>query len=137
MNLNKVMVIGRMTKQPDARNTPSGTVVCSFSVATNRSYSVQGQRRDETEFVDVTAFGKQAETIAKYFGKGDEIYVEGRLKKSTWEKKDGSKGYRTDVILEKFEFGQKVAKRADGPGPVGPGYMGKSAEEGPKPEDAF
>ena len=109
MNLNKVMVIGRITKQPEARKTPGGTVVCGFSVATNRSYSVDGQRKEETEFIDVTAFGKSAENIAKYFSKGDEIFVEGRLKKSTWEKKDGTKGYRTDVILEKFEFGQKSA----------------------------
>lgn len=130
MNLNKVQVIGRITKKPELRQTPGGTKVCSFSVATNRTYVVDGAKREETEFIDVTTFGKQAETIEKWFDKGDEIYVEGRLKKSSWTKKDGSKGYRTDVIMEKFEFGQKVGKKKES-------AAASPEEEGPVPDDVF
>lgn len=107
MNLNMVQVCGRLTKQPELRTIPSGQTVLSISVATNRVYKNQaGEKVEETEFHNVTAWGKTAETIAKWFGKGDEIYIQGHLKTSDWEV-DGVKKYRTDIIAERFEFGQK------------------------------
>jgi len=109
MNINLVQVCGRLTKTPESRTTQGGLIVLSFSVATNRSWKdKQGQKQEETEFHNVTAFGRTAEVITEYFKKGDEIYIIGRLKTSSWEdKKTGQKRYKTDIIAERFEFGQK------------------------------
>ncbi len=109
MNINLVQVCGRLTKTPESRTTTGGVVVLSFSVATNRTWKdKQGQKQEEVEFHNVTAFGRTAEVISQYFLKGDEIYIIGRLKTSSWDdKKTGQKRYKTDIIAERFEFGQK------------------------------
>ena len=109
MNINLVQICGRLTKTPESRTTQGGVVVLSFSVATNRSWKDKdGQKQEETEFHNVTAFGRTAEVISQYFLKGDEIYIIGRLKTSSWDdKKSGQKKYKTDIIAERFEFGQK------------------------------
>lgn len=109
MNLNKAQIIGRITQDLELKSTPTGKEVLSFSVATNRQWKDQeGNKQEETEFHNVVAWGKQAETVAKYFIKGQEIYVEGRLSTRTWEdKQSGKKMYRTEIVMEKFEFGQK------------------------------
>lgn len=109
MNLNIVQICGRMTKEPEMRTTPGGSNVLNFSVATNYAYKNQaGEKVQETEFHNVVAFGKTAEIIQKWFKKGDEIYIMGRLKTSKWEAKDGTTKYRTDILTDKFEFGQKA-----------------------------
>jgi len=109
MNLNIAQVCGRMTKEPEMRTTPNGANVLNFSVATNYTYKNQaGEKVQEAEFHNVVAFGKTAEIIQKWFHKGDEIYIQGRLKTSKWEAKDKTTKYRTDIIAEKFEFGQKA-----------------------------
>lgn len=109
MNINLVQVCGRLTRTPESRTTQGGLIVLSFSVATNRTWKdKQGQKQEETEFHNITAFGRTAEVIAEYFKRGDEIYIIGRLKTSSWEdKKTGQKRYKTDIIAERFEFGQK------------------------------
>ena len=105
--MNLVQVCGRLTKEPEMRTTTGGVNVLSIGVASNRAYKdKEGKRVEETEFHNVTVFGRMAENIQKYFNKGDEIYIQGRLKTSSWEK-DGVKKYKTDIIGEKFEFGQK------------------------------
>ena len=110
--LNKTQIIGRITNDLELKTTPNGNKVLSFTVATNYVYKdQQGQKVEETEFHNVVAWGKQAETIAQYFVKGQEIYVEGRLKTRNWEDKDTAKKmYRTEIILNNFEFGQKPNK---------------------------
>ncbi len=107
--LNKTQIIGRITNDLELKTTPNGNQVLSFTVATNYVYKdQQGQKVEETEFHNVVAWGKQAETIAQYFVKGQEIYVEGRLKTRNWEDKETAKKmYRTEIILNNFEFGQK------------------------------
>ncbi len=109
MNVNKAIIIGRLTRDPELRSTPNGRQVASLSVATSFRYKDQsGQQQERTEFHNVVAWGKQAEVIAQYFVKGQEIYVEGRLETRNWDDKDsGKKMYRTEIILEKFEFGAK------------------------------
>lgn len=108
MNINLVQVCGRITKKLEVRSTQGGSKVCSFSVATNRTWkNEQGEKQEETEFHNIVAWGKAAETIAQWFDKGDEIYIMGRLRTSSWEK-DGIKKYRTDIVMERFEFGQKA-----------------------------
>jgi len=108
MNINKVQIVGRVTQQPEARKLPSDATVVNFSVATNRTWKTDGVEQSETEFHNITAFGKVADVIAQYVVKGQEIYVEGRLKTRSWEDKDtGQKRYKTDIILEQFQFGAK------------------------------
>jgi len=107
MNVNKVIIVGRTTRQPELKALPSGTQVCSFSLATSYKYKDKdGKEVEQTEFHNITAFGKVAEVIAQYVVKGQELFVEGRLKTDQWEK-DGQNHYKTNIILEKFQFGAK------------------------------
>ena len=107
MYINSATIIGRVTKQPEAKTFPSGQMVTSFSIATNRDYKTKdGEKKEETEFHNIVAFGRTAEVISQYVVKGQELYVEGRIQTRSWET-DGKKNYRTEIICEKFQFGQK------------------------------
>ncbi len=115
MNFNQIIIVGRITRDIELRATKSGGDVASFGVATNRNWKDKdGEKQSEVEFHNVVAFGKVAEVLEKYFSKGDEIMVTGYLKTSKWESKDGAKRERTEIILEKFEFGQKKRGSDDG-----------------------
>ncbi len=109
MNINKAIIIGRITQDLELKSTNTGTKVLNFSVATNYTYkNTNGEKVEQTEFHNIVSFGKQAEVIAQYFVKGQEIYVEGRLATRNWEDPScGKKMYRTEIILDKFEFGNK------------------------------
>lgn len=109
MNLNKAQIIGRITQDLELKTLPNGNNVLNFSVATNYNYKTKdGEKVETTEFHNVVSFGKQAEVIKQYFVKGQEIYCEGRLQTRNWEDKDTKKKmYRTEINLEKFEFGAK------------------------------
>ncbi|MDO8462765.1 MAG: single-stranded DNA-binding protein [bacterium] len=102
MTLNKVMVIGNLTKDPESRATAGGTTICTFGVATNRYWTNQqsGERQEEVEFHNVVAFGKLADICTQYLGRGRKVYVEGRLKTREWEGQDGVKRNRTEVVAE-------------------------------------
>ena len=103
-NLNKVMLMGNITRDTVLSYLPSQTPVVDFGLAMNRKYKTKdGEQKDETCFVDCQMFGKRAETVNKYFHKGDPIFVEGRLKYDSWEK-DGKKNSRIRVFVENFEF---------------------------------
>ena len=105
MYLNKAMIFGNLTRDPEMKALPSGMQVCSFSVATNRTYTDRdGKKQESTDYHNVVAFGKQAEVISKYLTKGRGVYVEGRMQTRSWEK-DGQKQYRTEIIMDRFEFG--------------------------------
>ena len=103
---NKVILMGNFTRDPELRQTQSGTSVCRFSIAVNRSYNGQdGNVREETCFVEVDSFGRSAENIAKFFTKGRPILVEGRLRQDTWDDKEtGKSRSKLVVVLERFEF---------------------------------
>ena len=104
-SFNRVILMGNLTRDPELRQTQSGTSICRFSVAVNRSFSAQdGTTRDETCFVDVDSFGRTAENISKYFSRGKPILVEGRLRQDSWEDKQGQKRTKLVVVLERFEF---------------------------------
>ncbi len=104
-NLNKVMLMGNLTRDPEVRYTPKGMAVTDIGLAINRRYKVESELREEVTFVDVTFWGKAAEIIAQYFKKGRPIYVEGRLQLDTWDdKQTGQKKSRLKVIGEEFEF---------------------------------
>ena len=104
-NYNKVLLIGNLTRDPQLRYTPSQMAVCEFGLAVNRkSRSSSGEQREEVCFVDITAWGKQAETLAKYVTKGRQLFVEGRLTFDQWEAQDGQKRSKLKVTLEGFQF---------------------------------
>ena len=109
MNVNKVIIVGRLNRDPEKRTTQTGTTITNFSVATSTKWKGQdGQQNEKTEFHNVIAWGKRGEVIAQYMTKGQEIYVEGRLETSSWDDKEtGKKMYRTEIIMENFEFGAK------------------------------
>ncbi len=107
MYLNKAMIFGNLTRDPELKALPSGMNVCSFSLATNRIYNDRdGNRQENTDYHNITVFGKQAENCAKYLNKGNSAYVEGRLQTRSWEK-DGQKHYRTEIIADRVQFGPK------------------------------
>lgn len=105
-NLNKVMLIGNLTKDPELRVTPKGSSICSFSIAINRKFKEDGGAdREEVTYVDVEAWGKRGEAIAKYLTKGRPIYLEGRLRLDQWEDKNTKeKRSRMKVVMEDFQF---------------------------------
>jgi len=108
MFINIVHIIGRLTKEPEIKITPSGYNVTNITVATNRKWKdAAGNKKEEVDFHTVVAFGKLADVIYQYFHKGDEIYIQGRLKTSIWKGNDDKNHYRTDIICEKIDFGQK------------------------------
>ena len=105
-SLNKVLLMGNLTRDPELRVTPKGTPICQFSLAINRTFKMEsGETREEVIFVDIEAWGKQGETIAKYMTKGRPLYVEGRLRLDQWEDKNTKeKRSRMKVVLEQFQF---------------------------------
>jgi single-strand DNA-binding protein len=108
MYVNKVFLIGNLTRDPEMRALPSGVKVTSFSLATNRVYKDQsGARKEATDYHNVVVFGRQAETSGTYLKKGQTAFVEGRLTTRSWEQ-DGQKKYRTEIIADAIQFGPKA-----------------------------
>lgn len=109
MYLNKVFIIGNLTRDPELKSLPSGISVCSFSVATNRVWKDKnGQKQENTEYHNVVVFGRQAETSAQYLKKGQNVLIEGRIQTRSWDGQDGTKKYRTEIIADRVQFGQKA-----------------------------
>lgn len=105
-NFNKVILIGNLTRDPVLKYLPSGTAVCEFGLAVNRTWkdSGTGERREATTFVDCKAMGRQGEVLNQYMSKGRSLFVEGRLDYRSWEAQDGSKRSKLDVFVENFQF---------------------------------
>ena len=115
MNLNKVFIVGNLTRDPELRTLPSGTPVSSFGVATNRVWkNQQGEKQEEVQFHNVVVFGRQAETVSQYLTKGSLVLVEGRIQTRSWEGKDGTKQYRTEIVAERIQFGPRSAAKSGG-----------------------
>lgn len=105
MNFNKIILAGNLTRDPELTVLPSGTPICKLGMAVNRKWKTQdGKSRDEVLFVDLTAFGKTAETLNQYMTKGKPILVEGRLKFDQWEGKDGGKRSKHSIVIDNFQF---------------------------------
>jgi single-strand DNA-binding protein len=104
-NLNKVHLIGNLTRDPELRHTPKGSAICTFALAINRKFKDESGEREEVTFVEVEAWGKAGENVAKYCARGRSLYVEGRLKLDQWEdKQTKEKRSRLKVVLETFQF---------------------------------
>jgi single-strand DNA-binding protein len=101
MNLNKAMIIGNLTRDPEVKTTPSGLTVATFSVATNMIWTDQsGQKQEKVEFHNIVAWKRLAEICGQYLKKGSKVYVEGRLQTRDWTGQDGVKRYRTEIVVE-------------------------------------
>jgi single-strand DNA-binding protein len=120
MYLNKALLFGNLTRDPELRALPSGMNVCNFSIATNRTYKDRdGKKQEQTDFHNIVVFGRQADTVAQYLKKGSSVFVEGRMQTRSWDDKtSGEKKYRTEVVADRVQFGPKGsggggAKRTD------------------------
>jgi single-strand DNA-binding protein len=121
MNLNKAMIIGNLTRDPELRSTPSGQNVASFSVATNLVWTDQsGQQQKKTEFHNVIAWRKLADICGQYLKKGSKVYIEGRLQTTDWTGQDGVKRYRTEIVTENMIMLDKSGSSSSDGGYDGP-----------------
>ncbi len=108
MYLNKVFIIGNLTRDPELKSLPSGTKVASFGMATNRKYKDKdGNWADAVDFHNIVVFGRQAETTAQWLKKGSSAMIEGRIQTNSWEGQDGQKKYRTEIVADRIQFGPK------------------------------
>src|SRR3990167_6899378 len=116
MDLNKVLLYGNLTRDPELRALPSGMNVVNFSIATNRVFRDRdGKKQEQTEFHNIVVFGRQADTVAQYMKKGSSVFIEGRLQTRSWEDKtSGEKKYRTEIIAERVQFGPKGSGNGGG-----------------------
>ena len=131
MYLNKVFLYGNLTRDPELKALPSGGQVANFGLATNRTYKDKnGGKQEATEFHNIVAFGRTAEVIAQYCKKGRPIFVEGRITTRSWDGQDGKKNYRTEIVIENFQFGADGGKGAPGMS----GGSSVSADEQPAPK---
>ncbi|MBI1957475.1 MAG: single-stranded DNA-binding protein [Candidatus Niyogibacteria bacterium] len=134
MNLNKAFVIGNLTRDPELKTLPSGSAVCNFSVATNRTWKDKnGEQKKDVEFHNIVAFGRTAEIIHQYMKKGNGIFIEGRIQTRSWEK-DGKKNYRTEIVAEAMQFGPRLsgyggAGGAERPADPAPAQAAQPAKE--------
>jgi single-strand DNA-binding protein len=104
-SLNRVMMIGNLTRDPELRYIPSGSAVATFTVAMNRVYKLQsGEKKEETSFVRVVVWGRMAETCSEYLKKGSSVFVEGRLQSRSWDGPDGQKRNTIEVIAQAVQF---------------------------------
>ena len=129
MYLNKVFIIGNLTRDPELKALPSGIKVCSFGIATNRNFKDKdGNRKDSTEFHNIVVFGRVAELSAQYLKKGSQAYVEGRLQTRSWEQ-NNEKKYRTEIVAETVQFGNRPGVSGSGAGAgsasASPAFNGK------------
>ena len=133
MYINKAILFGNLTRDPELRALPSGTNVCSFSLATNRVYKDKdGKKQEQVDYHNVTSFGRQADIIAQYLHKGDGVYIEGRIQTRSWDDKaTGEKKYRTEVVAEVMQFGPK---RSGGAGGGASGAPGAKQQDEPMDE---
>ena len=114
MYLNKAFLYGNLTRDPELKALPSGQNLVSFGLATNRTYKDKnGQKQEATEFHNIVAFGRLAEVIAQYMKKGRPMFVEGRIQTRSWES-EGQKKYRTEIVVENFQFGADGGRRDGG-----------------------
>jgi single-strand DNA-binding protein len=109
MYLNKAIIFGNLTRDPELKALPSGMQVANISLATNRTWKDNnGAKQESTDYHNVVVFGRQAETVAQYLKKGASIFIEGRMQTRSWDGQDGKKQYRTEVVADRVQFGPKA-----------------------------
>jgi single-strand DNA-binding protein len=129
-NFNKVILLGNLTRDVELRHTQSGQALAKFGMAINRKFTANGEQKETTCFVDLTAWGRQAEVLSQYVKKGSQLFIEGRLEYSTWEGQDGGKKSKLEVVVENFQF---VGSRSGGGGgSMGGGGGDEGGEQRPR-----
>ncbi|MFZ2804495.1 MAG: single-stranded DNA-binding protein [Patescibacteria group bacterium] len=131
MNLNRAMIIGNLTRDPETRTTPNGQSVCNFSVATSSQWTnAAGQKQERVEYHPIVAWGKLADICTQYLAKGRKVYVEGRLQTREWEAQDGAKKQRTEIVAENMIMLDRGTAPGNAPAVASPTMvpMGASAE---------
>ncbi|MDD5318368.1 MAG: single-stranded DNA-binding protein [Candidatus Pacebacteria bacterium] len=122
MYLNKALVIGNLTRDPELKALPSGFNVTSFAVATNRVWKDKnGAKQESVDYHNIVVFGRQAETAAQYLRKGASVLVEGRMQTRSWDDKDGKKNYRTEIVADRVQFGPRSGGVSASGGATGSG----------------
>ena len=130
MYINKGIIYGNLTRDPELKSLPSGAQVCEFSVATNRVWKDKnGARQESTDYHNVVVFGRQAELVKQYLNKGSGVFVEGRLQTRSWDAQDGSKRYRTEIIADRIQFGPKSGAQSSG------GYNKPASDDDKNPKE--
>lgn len=132
MYLNKAILIGNLTRDPELRSLPSGVKVCTFGLATNRVWKDKnGMRQESADYHNIVVFGRQAETVSQYMRKGSSMLVEGRMQTRSWEDKtSGEKKYRTEVVADRTQFGPKGGNANGGNGGAGMGVASAGGRSG-------
>ena len=137
MNLNKAFVLGNVTREPEVRSLPSGQQVTSFSIATNRFYTSNGEKKQDTEFHNIVCFGRLADIAGQYLKKGSLVLIEGRIKTRNWVNQQGAKQYRTEIIAETMQLGPRGAGASGSPSSnyTKPAFSNHQEQEAPKQEE--
>ena len=126
-NFNKVLLVGNLTRDPELKHTPSNQAVAQIGLAVNRNYQTKdGEKREETTFVDCEAWGRTAEVMSQYLSKGRPVLVEGRLKLDQWQDKDGNNRSKLKVVIENFQFLGGRGEGGQGGGGGQSNYAGSS-----------
>ena len=129
MYINKVILFGNLTRDPELRALPTGMNVCNFSIATNRVFTDKaGKKQEQADFHNIVTFGRQADLVAQYLKKGSTAFIEGHLQTRTWDK-DGQKQYRTEIMAERIQFGPRTG------GSTGGAPTGRSFDASPEDTD--
>jgi len=133
MNLNKAMILGNLTRDPELRQTPGGQSVCSFDIATNRVWlSPSGEKNQKVEYHRIVAWGKLADICGQYLARGRLVFVEGRIETRSWQDKDtGAKRYRTEIVAETMQMGPRSGERSS----YGDKEGNPSPDASPKPAE--
>lgn len=134
-SLNRVTLIGNLTREPKVRFTPSGSQVCSFGLATNRTWSnpSSGEKQEQVEFHNIVAWGKLADICAQYLHTGDKAYVEGRIQSNDWETEDGQKRKSTEIVIDNMIM---LSTKSGGKGSGSKAeYNSADDDEGPMPDE--
>lgn len=130
MYLNKAILIGNLTRDPELRALPSGVKVTTMGLATNRVWKDKnGVRQEDTQYHNVVVFGVQAETVARFLQKGSSVLVEGRMQTRSWDNKEGQKQYRTEIVADRVQFGPRKSEGGGGKQDFG-GASANAANEG-------
>lgn len=140
MYINKAMLFGNLTRDPELRALPSGGQVASFGIATNRVFKkADGSKAEATEFHNIVVFGRQAETAAQYLKKGSSVYIEGRIQTRSWDSPDRGKQYKTEIIAERVQFGPRPAGAGGAPRDIDAGepLTSRSSQSGVGKDDAI
>ena len=112
-DMNKIILIGRLTKNPELKYTSGGTSVCGFSIANNKTFTKDGEKKEQVSFFNCVAWAKTGEVIAEYCKKGNRVAIDGRLQQRSWENSEGKKIYAVEIVVDNIQFLQQKEERAE------------------------